>query len=296
MAKVEYAKMKNADLESLLKERGLPHTGKKAELVSRLQDDDDKKVARAPPAAENEDEIDWDDDTAEAPAETTSAPADVDASTETNVEGNNPQAVPNQAAAIDPSSTADLTAKNAEETNGTSKPNGDELSAEEPKPDFSIGLAKTDIELEIEKREKRAMKFKIEAGKEDPAAIEALEKLKRAKKFSVDGAAGDNSQVKGIDQALPERREKRRREGGEDRGDFKRGGRGGGRRFAGGDRSGRGFRDDRRGPPRENRGPREDRAYREPRPERSGGGDRGSWMSEEDRRRAEARRGRFERE
>ena len=57
----DYAKLKNAELETLLKQRGLPHTGKKADLVARLQDDDAKatvKVAVDHP----EDEIDWDDD------------------------------------------------------------------------------------------------------------------------------------------------------------------------------------------------------------------------------------------
>ena len=66
----EYTKMKNADLESLLKERGLPHTGKKADMVARLEEDDKKK--------NNEDEIDWDDDAADASA-APAAPAHLDA-------------------------------------------------------------------------------------------------------------------------------------------------------------------------------------------------------------------------
>src|SRR5262249_41752067 len=53
----DYSKMKNADLEALLKERGLPHSGKKADLVARLQEDDKKKASAAVP---EEDEIDWD--------------------------------------------------------------------------------------------------------------------------------------------------------------------------------------------------------------------------------------------
>ena len=62
----EYSKLKNAELENLLKARGLPHTGKKADMVLRLQEDDKKQSsngdAPAVPTAPAEDEIDWDDD------------------------------------------------------------------------------------------------------------------------------------------------------------------------------------------------------------------------------------------
>ena len=61
----DYAKMKNAELEALLKERNLPHTGKKADLVKRLQDAD---AASSEPAKKDEDEIDWDDEQPSAPA------------------------------------------------------------------------------------------------------------------------------------------------------------------------------------------------------------------------------------
>ena len=76
----EYAKMKNAELEALLKERSLPSGGKKADMVDRLTKDDEKKTAPAttkPAAVNAEDEIDWDDDGDEAAAApaTTAAPA-----------------------------------------------------------------------------------------------------------------------------------------------------------------------------------------------------------------------------
>ncbi|KAK5154078.1 hypothetical protein LTR04_006061, partial [Oleoguttula sp. CCFEE 6159] len=67
----DYTKLKNAELETLLKERSLPHTGKKADLVARLQESDSKKVSAETPTtaaassttlAPAEDEIDWDDD------------------------------------------------------------------------------------------------------------------------------------------------------------------------------------------------------------------------------------------
>jgi SAP domain-containing ribonucleoprotein len=280
----EYSKMKNAELEGLLKERGLPHTGKKAELVSRLQDDDTKKAA-APGAGAEEDEIDWDDDTAEAapaPEVAVSAPlADV-AATKTAVEGNNPQAVPNQAVAIDPSTTNDLAVNPASDaTNGAAKPSGDESAAPEKKEvDFSIGLAKTDLQKEIEKHKARAEKFKIKDGEEDPAAAETLRKLERAAKFGSKETPAESELAKGLDQALPDRNPPKRRRGAEEggeRGDYKR--RGGGRgdnRF-----------NDRRG----GRGPRDNRDNRAPREPRQ---DRGTWMNEEDKRRAEDRKRRFE--
>ena len=39
----DYAKKTVAELQELLKARSLPHTGKKAELVSRLSEDDKSK-------------------------------------------------------------------------------------------------------------------------------------------------------------------------------------------------------------------------------------------------------------
>src|ERR1700761_3930036 len=100
----DYSKMKNADLEALLKERGLPHTGKKADMVSRLQEDDKSKVA-APVGATNEDEIDWDDDAPDAP---TSRPSENSASVgpfDSNTEGSKPQTVANQPPTVNPSAT-----------------------------------------------------------------------------------------------------------------------------------------------------------------------------------------------
>jgi SAP domain-containing ribonucleoprotein len=269
----DYSKMKNAELEALLKERGLPHTGKKADMVARLQEND-KKASTAPAAAAaNEDEIDWDDDA----APTESAPA----ATDSNVEGNNPAAVPNQVPAIDPSTTDDLTANPSSETaTANGEVHGETQAAEEPvakKPDYSMGLEYTDVEAEIAKRKARAAKFGIKEGEEDPDALEAIKKLERAKKFNESDGA-----ISKLDTALPERREKRRRDGGDDRGgDFKRRGGRGGRNFGrrGGDR----------GPRRDDGG---DRGDRKPREERSGGGG-GNWMNESDRRAAEARKARF---
>lgn len=276
----DYGKMKNAELEALLKERSLPHTGKKAEMVARLQEND-KATQSAQAPATNEDEIDWDDDAA--PAETAPpAPAAV----ESAGEGNNPAAVPNQVPAIDPSTTEDLTvAPPAEMTAEAAVPTegGEAKATEAPavveekkeEVDYSMGLETTDLEAEIAKRKARAAKFGIKEGQEDPDALEAIKKLERAKKFNdTDGA------IDKLDGALPDRPEKRRRGEGDDRGgDFKRrGGRGGNRNFGG-----------RRGG---DRGPRRDGGGDRRRDDRSGGGG-GSWMSESDRRAAEARKSRW---
>jgi SAP domain-containing ribonucleoprotein len=77
----EYAKKKNDELAALCKERGLPHTGKKADLVKRLEEHDATNTSTAPtpatapapaPVAAVEDEIDWDDE----PAAETAKPTD----------------------------------------------------------------------------------------------------------------------------------------------------------------------------------------------------------------------------
>jgi SAP domain-containing ribonucleoprotein len=72
-----------------------------------------------------------------------------------------------------------------------------------PKQDFSIGIQQTDAEKEAEKRAARAKRFGIT---EDD---EAKKLADRAKKF---GLESKEAVVKGLDSALPERRQKRVRE------------------------------------------------------------------------------------
>ncbi|KAG9636174.1 hypothetical protein KCU64_g14699, partial [Aureobasidium melanogenum] len=103
----EYTKMKNAELEALLKERNLPHTGKKADLVKRLQEHDAQTADGSAAPAKNEDEIDWDDEPAASKATTDAAASAIAAGGQGQPP--NPQAVPNQQADIDPSQTDDLT-------------------------------------------------------------------------------------------------------------------------------------------------------------------------------------------
>ncbi|KAJ8116599.1 hypothetical protein OPT61_g2005 [Boeremia exigua] len=268
----EYAKMKNAELETLLKERGLPHAGKKADMVDRLIKDDEKTSSNAAPAdpkpaVNAEDEIDWDDDE---PAKAAPASAEQVTTNEETVEKAggegqppNPQAVPNQVADIDPAKTDDLSVQPPAEAA--------EIATEEkkePAPSYAQGLAATSIDDEIERRKKRALKFgtKIEDD-------EGLKKLERMKKF------GEKGEVKGLDEALPERERKRGREDKDDAGANKRrdggksvrAGRGGGRRDDRNDRSRR----DSRSPRRERAAPSSTR------------------YSESDRKAAEARKARF---
>ncbi|KAF2132155.1 hypothetical protein P153DRAFT_394321 [Dothidotthia symphoricarpi CBS 119687] len=292
----EYTKMKNADLEALLKERGLPTGGKKADMVDRLTKDDDKKPA-------GEDEIDWDDEVDDATAEAAkAAPATSEDKTETTTtheatvekaggEGQalNPQAVPNQIADIDPAQTDDLTVQPPVEgeKEGSADVQAEEKTEEkkEPAPDYSRGLAATKLDEEIEKRKKRALKFGTKF--EDD---EGLKKLERAKKF------GESAPPKGLDEALPERErnQKRRREDAEDTSENKRRSQG---RFEGrGGRSGRGRRDNRDS--RESHDTRDTRNSRNNRGDdrssrREDGGRPASGYSEKDKAAAEARKARF---
>jgi SAP domain-containing ribonucleoprotein len=264
----EYAKMKNAELEALLKERGLPHAGKKADMVDRLTKDDEQKASSAAPADSKaavnaEDEIDWDDDepakTAPAAAEEVTTNAETVEKAGGEGQPPNPQAVPNQVADIDPAKTDDLSVQPPAE--------GTETTAEEkkePAPSYAQGLAATSIDEEIERRKKRAAKFgtKIEDD-------EGLKKLERMKKF------GEKGQIQGLDEALPEREKKRGREDKDDTGANKR--HDGGRAGRGGRQGGR--RDNRN--ERRSRSPRQERA-----PQNAG-------YSDADKKAAEARKARF---
>ena len=273
----EYAKLKNADLEAMLRERGLPHGGKKADMVERLTKDDDKKAAEAVSATTKlhpEDEIDWDDEGDDAvPAVTAKTAAATSTDKEPSVAATQPDTVakvggteqsPNPQADIDTSKTTDLAVKALAGDEGT------EAKTEvikEPTPDYTQGIAATDLDAEIEKRKARAKRFGLKVEDDD-----SLKKLERAKKF------GGSGPPNALDEALPERR-KRGREDYEDGGRNKR--RGGGR---GGPRGRGGHRDnDRRREDRDNR--REDRGTR--------GGNGTNWMSAADREKAEARKAKW---
>ena len=188
----DYTKKKNAELEDLLKSRSLPHTGKKAELVARLQQyDADQAAAASKPTTTtttaNEDEIDWEDD---------AAAATDPASAATIAAGGlaqppNPTAVPNQIPAISPSKTSDLTTIDPPAPSTT-----------KPSTPLTANLPTTTQHTELEKRRARAARFGIKEPDTD-----ALKAIERAKKFGT----GDAGAVKGLDEALPERGVKRGR-------------------------------------------------------------------------------------
>ncbi|OKL59716.1 hypothetical protein UA08_05169 [Talaromyces atroroseus] len=225
----EYEKKTVAQLQELLKARGLTTSGKKAELVARLQEADTAasatKTEAKPDAAE--DIIDWDDEapTTEAPLKE-SAQASTEAGAASIAAGGqgqvpNPVAVPNQTLGEDPAKTNDLHIEN--------KGDASEQAATEEKPavDYSIGLQPTEIEEELKKRKARAEKFGIVAETQSEST-EAEKALERAKRFGTGGSTESGVGVSRLDQALPAERERKRGRGDEQ------GGRGGKRRNFGG--------------------------------------------------------------
>ncbi|CAH0044466.1 unnamed protein product [Clonostachys solani] len=207
----EYSSLKVPELKKLLAEKGLSQTGNKADLVTRLTENDKKKAEeeakqpepeeKAPeadpkkqgehnatlnpyssphinPCAEEpkEDEITYSDD--EAPA-TKAAPA---------AESTAPAA---EATNEEPS--AEDSAKPAAE--------GAEAAAEVPKPSYAIGLASSSADAEAKKRADRAKRFGIEEDDDNKKLSD------RAKRFGLD----DKEIPAGLDSALPERPLKRGR-------------------------------------------------------------------------------------
>ncbi|PQE32709.1 SAP domain protein [Rutstroemia sp. NJR-2017a WRK4] len=212
----DYSHFKVPELRKLLQDKSLPISGNKAELIARLKEADKTPAADAP-ATTGEDEIDWDEDDEKKATTTTTTPADAAiAAAGGKEEIPNPTKVPNQEPAIDPATTTDLKVTGGEgaptAADGVVAASGPTAAAAEvapeavpeaPKPDFSAGLEKTDAEKEAEKRAARAKRFGIT---EDEEATKLAE---RAKKFGLDAS---EKVVKGLDSALPERREKRARD------------------------------------------------------------------------------------
>ncbi|KAI9880724.1 MAG: hypothetical protein M1830_001007 [Pleopsidium flavum] len=312
MAPTDYSKKKNDELSDLLKTRSLPHTGKKAELIARLQQYDKdhpgeasppSSTPSAPPTAAvaaaaaapgvTEDEIDWDDDGGAGLGDTMKASEAGGTAIAAGGQGrvDNPVSVPNQAVDIDPSTTADLTIKGGENaavdkdgviaTSGVVNTDTATTSAEAaaaPAPavgvDFSKGIATTDIDTELAKRKSRATRFGIAAAETDEEAVKALE---RAKRFGTTSSKEGVEAVKGLDEALPERGRKRGRGGDRDGEEEGRGG----KRRDGGRRGGAG-------------GGRRNGGDRGAQSNGGGGGRAGrSTLSEKDRLAAESRKKRF---
>ncbi|KAL8721838.1 MAG: hypothetical protein Q9225_001552 [Loekoesia sp. 1 TL-2023] len=267
----DYSKKKNAELEELLKARSLPHTGKKAELIARLQQSDkDTAAASAASTASKpttanipaEDEIDWDDDAVVPEVATTNiANPDVPAKSATTPaaaaaiaaggrgQAANPAAVPNQIPTDEPFKSDDITVRapgeagsevpTATKEEDTSKTAKTTEEPTKPKADYTANIPTTSLDEEIEKRKKRAARFGIvtDGAEKDSAKVaadDAVKALERAKKFGT--ADASKPAVKGLDEALPERK-KRGRSGEEDDGRGNKRSRGGRRNGAAESRS-----------------------------------------------------------
>lgn len=231
----DYSKKTNADLVEILKSRSLAHTGKKADLVARLQEDDEKNAgapAETKTDAATEDVIDWDDDvTTEAAKPTTEAGAAAIAAGGKGAVAN-PVAVPNQTLDTDPAATDDLTVESTGAADAAAQPKAETQEAEKkPAVDYTRGLPATELEEELKKRKARAEKFGIVEDHET-AVKEAEKQIARSKRFATGGDAGDGSTVgvQGLDQALPDERSRKR-------GRNEQGGRGGKRRDMGRNRN-----------------------------------------------------------
>ncbi|CAG7916024.1 unnamed protein product [Penicillium olsonii] len=230
----DYSKKTNAELVEILKARSLPHTGKKADMVSRLQENDQSNPGGAAPAAapvtaaktDTEDVIDWDDEPSETPAQasTEAGAAAIAAGGQGAVP--NPVAVPNQKLDENPAATDDLKV----ESTGAAPEAAQAEAPVETKPpvDYTRGLPQTDLEAELAKRKARAEKFGI-VEDEATALKEATKQLERAKRF---GTGAEETGVSRLDQALPD--------GPRKRGNESRDARGGKRRDTGRNRNRRG--------------------------------------------------------
>lgn len=272
----------NDELIALCKERGLPHAGKKSDFVARLTEYDAAQKGEPAPAvpaskAALEDDIDWDDEpsaTAEAKAATTEAAKEtIDAGGVGEVK--NPVDVPNQTQVEDPTKENELSVDPPTTTNGDGKSavaeSGDkpaELVEEKiPEKDFSSGISDRTIEEEIEKRKARARKFGL------PEDSEEIKLLERAKRFGTANVPGL------LNGALSSKEDRKRAAEQLDEGNIRKRSRQGR-----GPRGGRGM-----GPRRgSSRGPRSER---DSLPRTAGG--QASWMSEEDKKKAEARKAKF---
>ena len=272
---MDYSKKKNAELEDLLRARSLPHTGKKADLIARLQQHDreqtqassnsktaTKLTSNVKPSTTlaSDDEIDWDGETAPLGSTTTNttsaqpqkavpteAPALSIAAAGGKGQPPNPRAVPNQSPAIDPSTTSDLTVTNPSTDAHVPPTDSDSKTTAQPAADFTRGLGATSLDSELEKRKRRAERFGVKPSEGSEDAIKALERTKKfgTAKTGDEGEGGGEGEkvVKGLDSALPERSARKRGREGQGGGgkrvdSRKREGRGGGR--AGGRKDGGG--------------------------------------------------------
>ncbi|KAI1003817.1 hypothetical protein K3495_g4393 [Podosphaera aphanis] len=194
-----YPSLKVPDLKKLLQERGLVVSGNKAELISRLQEDDKK----AGNDIAGEDEIDWDEDD----KTTTITPTITLTSSTVVQEASKKVEVPINIDIQQPSITVEtMVVEDIPQVteNSTILPaTGSDKASEVQKQEFTIGLEQSDALKEAEKRAARAKRFGI------PQDEEAIKRAERAKKF---GTLVKDQVVETLDTALPDRRPKRTRE------------------------------------------------------------------------------------
>ncbi|OJJ31540.1 hypothetical protein ASPWEDRAFT_45483 [Aspergillus wentii DTO 134E9] len=227
----DYSKKTNAELVEILKSRSLPHTGKKAEMVARLQENDEGKTQTdAGPAASGkteaaEDVIDWEDD--DAPADSSAAKPSTEAPAA--AAGDKASADADQKQETAPAATEDPKAESKEAAPEAEKAEGSDATAsteaapapaeEKPAVDYTRGLPVTELEEELKKRKARAEKFGIT--EDSQAAIKAAEeKLERAKRFGTGAENTDGASVgvKRLDEALPDEKTRKRRNDNEQQG------------------------------------------------------------------------------
>ncbi|KAK5136252.1 hypothetical protein LTR08_003859 [Meristemomyces frigidus] len=317
---MDYAKKKNDELSTLCKERGLAHTGKKADLVKRLEEYDaaHTKSTSTENAATGEDEIDWDDEptvATEAAKAATSQPA-ADALAAGGVGPvKNPVAVLNQVQVEDPAETVGSTVVPPAEPAPTTTPDAPTATAptagpadtakpapastadtpapekeKSPEKDFnSAGLEDRTVAEELEKRKARALRFGL------PVESEEIKLLERAKRFG----AVEGSKLPGLlNQALSAGTKRGRSEtvGAESNGGGGVGDAGVKKRRGGGvrdsSRGGRGGRETARPATGRRQGSERPAGDRPTGEKRKEGGYAG-WMNDADRQKAEARKARF---
>ncbi|EXJ64175.1 hypothetical protein A1O7_00511 [Cladophialophora yegresii CBS 114405] len=186
---VDYSKKTVAELTEILKSRSLPHSGKKADLVARLNEAD--KVAQ-----ENEAEK-------APPAESTSAPPvqEPEPATEPALKPAPDESAPVEAA---PAATA---REIAEEPADSPSANTDTALANSAS--YSLNLPHSEMDAEMAKRKARAERFGTGAsganGETGDSATDAdaQKALERAKRFGTAQTAMGK-----LDEALPEERER----------------------------------------------------------------------------------------
>ncbi|KAK6077320.1 sap domain-containing protein [Seiridium cupressi] len=200
----DYSTLKVPELKKLLQEKSLPVAGNKADLIARLQEHDKSQEPAQPEAAKTtaDDEIDWDDDD---PATTTTTTAAAKPAEPGPAESAPAPAVEEPQSAAAAETTQDAPAASTTETTAE-VPAKEEPAA--PKPDFSAHLAASSADEEARKRAERAKRFGIVVDENE----EEKKKAERAQRFGAEEPAV--AVVKGLDSALPERRERKRgREG-----------------------------------------------------------------------------------